>query len=160
MAVGMPGSGKSTIYNFLLKELSDVNFPSIGIPTYISSDAIIEKYAESFGKTYNEVFKDAIGPATVQLNKEVDEAIGRYANVYWDQTNLNAATRKKKLAPFPKNYTKIALYVPTPDHDEWFRRLSNRPGKTIPNHILESMSKSIEIPSLDEDFDYVFWWKD
>ena len=40
----------------------------------------------------------------------------------------------------------------TPDADELAKRLSNRPGKTIPAHVMRSMIENFDMPTEDEGF--------
>lgn len=145
MLVGVPGSGKST----WLKNIGVPNFNCM----VVSSDYYIDQYAEEHGKTYSEVFAEAVGWATQMMEEDLEFAIENDLDIYWDQTNLNAKTRMKKLAKIPFSYKKIAVVFPVPEREEWLRRLDSRPGKTIPRHILENMLKSFEMPTTDEGFD-------
>ena len=144
MMVGVPGSGKST----WLRE----NFPHPAV--YCSTDALIDLHALKEGKTYNEVFRDYIETATDKMQETMDWAFERGMDVVLDQTNLTRKSRARKLALVPKGYRKVAVVVPTPEREEWLRRL-DRPGKTIPRHVLEAMLASYQEPSLDEGFDEI-----
>ena len=73
----------------------------------------------------------------------------------WDQTNITAKTRMKKLAKVPSFYEKIAVYFNTPPEAELQRRLANRPGKTIPANIVMGMVSQLEMPTADEGFDRI-----
>ena len=81
------------------------------------------------------------------MEKELDSAIQQNKDIIWDQTNLSVKHRKEKLKKF-ETYHKIAVYFSTA-YDVV------RPGKTIPNHIVEQMMRSIEIPTRKEGFEEI-----
>ena len=85
----------------------------------------------------------------------INHAIKNNLPVIWDQTNLTAKIRDKKLRRFPNDYAKIAFVLKTPDKEEWERRLKSRPGKTIPEHILKNMLDQFRVPTYDENFDLI-----
>jgi len=144
MLIGLPGTGKSTWFN---------RYPNETGVAYISSDAIIERVAAEQGKTYSEVFKDAVKVAEKEMYEQVKVAVEAKQDIVWDQTNLNKSTRAKKLAMIPDEYRKIAVFFDlTEDHEQ---RLASRPGKTIPPHIIQSMKNNVEKPDLDEGFSVV-----
>jgi predicted kinase len=148
MMVGLPGSGKSTLVD-ILKGPNDV---------VLSTDNFIDNYAKNTGRKYNEVFgnKEVWSAAELHMGYDLVDAIERGSDIVWDQTNLYPKTRKAKLAKIPKHYEKICINVVTPDPDEWERRLRSRPGKIIPQHVLDSMSKSLVYATPEEGFDVVF----
>lgn len=151
--VGLPGSGKSTRLKF-------VDDPEFGDTVFVySTDAYIEREARAVGKTYNEMFRDLIDPATKRQNELLDHALNIGVDVYWDQTNMSSKKRKGILSKFPKSYRKECWCIAPPrTADEWAeldRRLASRPGKTIPHHIIEAMADSYVEPELDEGFDYI-----
>ena len=145
MLIGVPGSGKSTWVR------SNVDPRAI----IASSDDYIEAMASREGKTYSEVFDQHIKAANQHVATTVAAAISKGADIVWDQTNLNAKSRKPKLATIPDEYEKIAVVFPTPSDDEWKKRLDSRPGKTIPSNILLGMKSSVQMPTADEGFDEV-----
>ena len=55
----------------------------------------------------------------------------------------------------PSNYQVVAVVFPTPDTKELVRRLNNRPGKTIPDEVIQNMIKSYEEPTEAEGFDKI-----
>jgi len=147
MMIGAPGVGKSTW-------ISTQNY-NWDITALISSDAIIDRQAAIQGKTYSEIFKNVIKDATAQMNKNLNNAIDNNTDIVWDQTNISVKTRCSKLSQIPANYHKVAVFFQTPDNVELQRRLSNRPGKTIPYDIVCNMISSLEIPSESEGFDEI-----
>lgn len=145
--IGVPASGKSTFIKGW-EEMRDL--------PVASTDAWIEEYAKVKGKTYDEVFPDAIKNASSIMDMNVDSYIHTEQSFIWDQTNLTKKSRAKKLARIPKHWKRVAVYLETPEKEEWERRLASRPGKTIPKKILENMLTQLEPPDLvDEDFDRI-----
>lgn len=151
--VGLPGCGKTYWIQNRSNYLSEDN-------TYcLSTDDIIENIAAEYNVTYDDAWDKLIKFASYITDKEVREAIEAKKNVYWDQTNLSVSSRKRKLALFPKDYEKIAVVALPPVLKVWEKRLA-REGKTIPDHILENMQGSYEMPTVDEGFDRIIRIKD
>ena len=145
MMVGLPGSGKTTwIKNNMLDK--DV--------VICSSDDLIQQYADSQGKTYDEVFPDYVDQAIQLTKNKIQYALQDKKNILIDQTNLTPKSRKTKL-PTSSSYKKIAIVIPLPDKEEWKRRL-NRPGKNIPQDVLDRMLNSYVSPSKSEGFDEIW----
>ena len=144
MLIGVPGSGKSTYRDSLPQDA-----------TVLSTDDHIEAIAAGSGKTYTEVFRDHIAQAEKDMYQRAMRAFAAGDDVIWDQTNLTAKTRAKKLIMVPDEYEKIAVYFPTPEADELQRRLDSRKGKTIPANILMGMASQLQQPTRDEGFDRV-----
>lgn len=149
MLAGLPGCGKSTYrapYGF------DV----------ISSDIYIEAVAEATGTTYNEIFdivvKEAIGNAEYRMK---DLILNGVKTIIWDQTNLTAKSRKRKLQQFNaaggKDYRKICLFF-EPDLQLSIERNEARRsfGRDVPVHVIENMYSTHNVPKKAEGFDYVF----
>ena len=150
--VGLPGSGKSTYTKTTFVGRADV--------AVISTDGIIENFAEHHGKTYDEVFAEAIKPATKLAQSKMDLALKSRMTVIVDQTNLGLNKRRKLLSQVPEGYTKIACYFEVAEELRQ-QRLKGRPGKTIPAHIDAQMLASYVRPETHEGFDGVYygeWW--
>lgn len=145
MLVGVPGAGKSTW-------ITNQNFEDAIIA---SSDAYIDTVAAKAGKTYNEIFSQAIGYAQKFCDAQVQTAINLDKTLVWDQTNTTAKGRKTKLGRLPKDWHKVCVFFPTPDADELQRRLDSRVGKSIPKNVMDSMIAHLEIPTLAEGFDEI-----
>lgn len=144
--VGVPGSGKSTwVKN--QKWAKDC--------TYISTDVYVEARARSTGKTYSEVFDEIMPIAVNMMVDDVYDAEAVSADIIWDQTSTTVATRAKKIRMLP-DYYKIAVVFKTPDPDELARRLATRPGKVIPQDVLDRMIGGFEEPTLEEGFDEIW----
>jgi predicted kinase len=143
MLIGVPASGKST-----WREQYE------GTAAVISTDDIIEQTAAASGRTYNDSFKENIKFATEIANSRAKHAFATDEDVIWDQTNLTPKSRKPKLALVPEHYEKIAVVFLTPEDAEWQRRL-DRPGKSIPQHILMGMRDSMMFPDPEEGFNRI-----
>jgi predicted kinase len=148
MLVGLPGSGKTTW------AMQNLGANSV----YLSTDSIIEDMAVSLGKTYNDIFKDIIGPA----QKIVDNELYLHSypgknNLCLDQTNLSPKSRKRKLdlVAHP-GYKKIAVYFDTPINViEKRLEVRNKSGKIITKRLLEDLQATFVRPSLAEGFDEI-----
>lgn len=153
--IGVPGSGKSTFVNKIIDE-----YVEKGNYYLASTDNLVEKWSNEHNITYSEGFKDFIFAATAVTRDEIKEAVNNHKDVILDQTSLTPKSRKPKLAMFPKYYHKIAIVMKTPDMDELNRRLANRPGKIIPQNVIDTMIKSFnDSPQeiIKEGFDEVWW---
>lgn len=146
MLIGVPGSGKSTW-------VSNQNWATKCV--YLSSDKFIDDYAESIGKTYNEVFSEYVKTATDLLTKRAITTNVAETDAIWDQTNMSVKSRSSKLKLFPC-YKKIAVVFRTPDDDELARRLASRPGKHISDAVIKSMINNFQMPTLEEGFDEIW----
>jgi predicted kinase len=146
--VGIPCSGKST-YAEKLKTI-----PYWSNAVILSTDNYIEKEAQRMGLTYNQIFDDVIGDATRELELQLNMAKDKGKNLIWDQTNLSIKTRRKKLLKLPSFYARGVIYFEV-SLEEALKRNSTREGKFIPESILKRMYHQFEIPTRNEDFDYV-----
>lgn len=144
--VGVPASGKSTWLDEFAEELN--------ILSVISSDNIIQYIAEEFNMSYDEAFPHLIAFANEIFHKDLDRYRSSNLNVVIDRTNLSPKVRRSILKEFP-DHRKIAVVFPTPEDSEWQKRLNSREGKTIPQHVLDSMAKNYSQPTIAEGFDEV-----
>lgn len=147
MLVGVPGSGKSTWIT--------ENFPDLTGHYVASTDRLIEIYASMRQATYDDMFQDNIDYANKAMMTHIKDVIMYGYNIIWDQTNLNKKSRARKLAAVPNTYRKIAIFFPTPETGELYRRLGSRPGKTIPEFAVQQMINSLQQPTIEEGFDEV-----
>ena len=145
--VGLPGSGKST---YVETELAGFKHD------LVSSDAYIEAKAKEEGKTYGEVFQKYVKDATKNLKNTLDKAIAAKHNIICDQTHMSRKARKEKIDKL-QGYEIIAVTFEIP-LDELKRRRDkrvNETGKTVPQHIMDSMATSYQPPEYSEGFDEI-----
>ena len=145
--IGVPGSGKSTWVDKQAWAFSCAK---------VSTDKWVEIYAKEVGRTYSEVFKDFMPTAVDLMAKEVVAAREMNRDIIWDQTSINVNSRSKKFRMLP-DYEHIAVVFKTPEHKELMRRLFNRPGKDIPDHVIASMIAGWEEPTLEEGFTEIWY---
>lgn len=145
--VGVPCAGKST---WVKKQ------PWAKDCAYISTDKHIVEYANSKGKTYNEVFDDYMPTAVDLMTEEVILARNLKKDIIWDQTSTTVKSRARKFRMLPTYYA-IAVVFPTPEKDELYRRLKSRPGKNIPQRVMYQMIEHWQEPTLIEGFKEI--WK-
>jgi predicted kinase len=145
--VGVPASGKSTWVHDQIWTL--------GL-TIVSTDAFVEDYARSQGKTYSEVFDEYMPTAVELMAEQVVRARELGHDIIWDQTSTTIATRARKLRMLPDYYA-IAIVFRTPDRDTLDRRLISRPGKSIPRHVVDNMINNWEEPTEDEGFKEIWY---
>jgi len=145
--VGVPASGKSTWA---------ANQEWTKDCAYISTDRIVEEYAAEQGKTYSEVFESFMPTAVDLMADEVILARATNKDIIWDQTSTTVASRKKKFRMLPEYYH-IAVVFRTPPIKELKDRLSSRPGKIIPEHVVKNMIENFEIPTDEEGYKEIWF---
>jgi predicted kinase len=145
--VGVPGSGKSTWVS---------NQDWVDTCVHISTDKFVLDYAIAQGKTYSEVFNEYMPTAVELMAQEVVAARAAGRDIIWDQTSTTVASRTRKFRMLPDYYA-IAVVFATPSRIELKRRLDSRPGKEIPEAVLEGMLASFEMPTEEEGFDEIWY---
>ena len=145
--IGVPCSGKTTWIENQVWTLPCAK---------VSTDKWVESYAKEVGKTYSEVFAGFMPTAVELMVKEVITACEMKRNIIWDQTSTTVKSRARKFNMLP-DYEHIAVVFKTPEHKELLRRLSSRPGKEIPEHVIASMIASWEDPTHDEGFSDILY---
>jgi predicted ABC-type ATPase len=155
--VGLPAMGKST----RVRDMSTID-PDVFV---YSTDNILERIAKFLGKTYDEVFEKHIKSATAEADIDLAYAIKERQDIIWDQTNLGVKKRAKIINRMRQaGYQVRCEYIVPPasdysgDKEDWAQRLANRPGKTIPQHILSNMIESFVMPTADEGFDMITFY--
>ena len=143
--VGPPGCGKSTFINEVL-----------GLAA-LSTDLFFENKAHFDKISYNEAWqKYNFSEAQAFLDKDLEDFIKHHDSFAWDQTQMSRKSRAKNIARIPKTYTIHCINFIITNHDEWMRRVNSRPGKTIPQHVLDSMMNSYEQPAYYEGFSKIW----
>jgi len=145
--IGLPGVGKSTWIDNHSK--GKKNF------AIVSTDDLISELGELYGMTYNEMYDDiSYSFAEKLMYKIAKKMITDKKDIYWDQTNLTIKTRKRKLGLFTKDYKKVYVVFGVPDDHE--KRL-DRPGKIIPENVINSMKSKYQEPSINEGYDEILY---
>jgi predicted kinase len=145
--VGVPCSGKSTW----------VDLQNWAVPcAKVSTDKWVEIYAREVGLTYSKVFNDFMPTAVDLMVKEIVAAREMKRDIIWDQTSTTVKSRAKKFAMLP-DYEHIAIVFQTPSRIELKRRLASRPGKEIPDVVIEGMLASFEMPTEGEGFKEIWF---
>lgn len=151
LLIGPPAAGKSTwIYNHIARH-------HLGVPPYVAStDAIVDELANNYKMSYDQIWKETIGFATKVMWQELEEHADRGNAIVVDRTNMNFSSRKKFIDFLkPYGYKFEALVFPTPEKEEWERRLKSRPGKTIPKDAIKRMIETFQFPHINEGYEKV-----
>lgn len=157
--VGLPATGKSTLVNRVIRNMGDH-----GDRAFVySTDDLLEAAAKELGSTYDEVFETLIKSVTEAANGSLDVAIRNRQDIIWDQTNLGAKKRVKIInrmrnAGYRVECECILLPAGDSQFEDWRWRMQGRPGKTIPDLVIESMMDSYVKPTVDEGFDAVRYY--
>ena len=147
--VGLPGLGKSTLIKKMYKP-----------DTWIySTDMYIDAVAEDNGITYSEAFESNIKAATEFNEQKLKTMMDLRKDIIWDQTNLGVGKRRKIINCMRQAGYQVRCECILPpesdyngDKEDWVERLANRPGKTIPQHVLSNMIESFVVPTAEEGF--------
>ena len=134
---GLPCSGKST---FSRSSAYDDYL-------HLSTDTYIERVGKLENKTYNDVWKHTIKEASKVFYGLMCLAATTNKNVIIDQTNLTVQTRKLKIDLFQNHEPTIVFFNTSL---EVTKERNCRPGKHIPDYVIESMYKTLQIPTEEE----------
>jgi len=140
--IGVPASGKST-WAHAQEWFDDC--------AYISTDVWVELEAKKQNRTYSEIFTEYMPTAVHIMTEHVKLARKLGRDIIWDQTSTSVNSRRKKFNMLPE-YEHIAVVFPTPEPEELTKRLTSRPGKNIPAHVMESMINNLDAPTEEEGF--------
>jgi gluconate kinase len=117
----------------------------------VSTDNYVEQVAAQRGLTYSQVFDEAMPAAVKHMTAEVIAARAAGLDIIWDQTSTTRKSRQRKFNMLP-DYRAIAVVFATPDPVTLAARLASRPGKSIPQGVMNSMIRHWEEPTLEEGF--------
>ena len=146
----VPCSGKSTLTNYILDNVSN----DIEV---LSTDNILNEIAISENSTYKEVWSDNIVSADKLYKKQSLEIAKTGKNAISDRMNVTAKVRWNLIAKFHK-YTKIAVYIKTPEIDVLVDRYLSRnqeEGTKVHMSTIIDIIRDLTIPDVNEGFDYV-----
>jgi predicted kinase len=141
LLVGLPATGKST---WVRKNLGDA--------VLVDTDSYLEAYAREHGVSYQEAWNLAYEAAKNAMYETASQAFRAGKSVVWDQTNLTANSRGRKLRGAPKHYRKVAVIFPMPAEVEYLKRLESRPEKPIPIEVIIRQAGTFVSPSPLEGF--------
>ena len=156
MMIGLPALGKSTIIEGMYRTEE----------TWIySTDMYIDAVAEDNGITYSEAFESNIKAATEFNEQKLKTMMDLRKDIIWDQTNLGVGKRRKIINRMRQAGYQVRGHCILPpeagwldDQKAWACRLRNRPGKTIPQHVLSNMIESFVVPTPEEGFDMITFY--
>ena len=138
MAVGLPGSGKSYLYDHVYS-----------IAAYVSSDKIRE---EVFGDVNDQSHNGEVFNIMLQRTRDF---LKSGADVYYDATNISAKRRMgllRELSNIP-NIQKICVLV-VPPFEVVKEQNANRERK-VPEYVLERMYRNFNMPHKSEGWDKI-----
>ncbi len=145
--IGVPAAGKSTW-------VSNQDWAK-DMPV-VCTDSFVEAYAKEQGKTYSEVFDDYMPIAVKLMVNQAKICEANNLDLIWDQTSTTVASRARKFNTLPR-YEHIAIVFRTPNREELDRRLANRPGKVIPQYVVDQMIDGWQEPTEDEGFKEIWY---
>jgi shikimate kinase len=147
--VGLPGAGKSTFRAKL--EAANRNLK------VVSTDDMIEIYADAKGLTYSQVFAEV---DMASFERRALELTADYTSLGYDvlidRVNLRRVSRQRFITETPLGTHKVAYVFHVPPDEHW-RRLKERgqrTGKVIPWAVVEHM-RSVYDPPVHSDFDEI-----
>lgn len=145
IAVGLPGSGKSTYAKNFIKE-KDIE--------YLSSDSLRAVYGK--GEDDQTVTPQVFG----HIKRKVDEYLKGGKNVLVDATSVNRKERSDYINTAKKYGTKVVALVFKMDRQGLIDRNKKRGeqgGRVVPTHIIDRMLSKYEEPSYDEGIDVMIY---
>jgi gluconate kinase len=116
----------------------------------------VDLEAERVGKTYSEIFNEYMPHAVRLMANHVELARDKNMDIIWDQTSTTFKSRARKFNML-LDYEHIAIVFKTPDTAELKRRLASRPGKEIPDDVVQSMIDNFEMPTEEEGFKEIWY---
>lgn len=143
MIVGLPGSGKSTYAQKLIKEMDNL--------VVFSSDNLRE---ELFGDTNNQ---DNNGILFEELHKRIREALLAGKNIVYDATNVSSKRRRGFLRNLSgKNFNDVEFhchYMNTGLEDSI--KNNKKRDRMVPTEVIIDMRKRLTVPMYSEGWDNI-----
>jgi predicted kinase len=145
IAVGLPGSGKSTYAKNFIKD-KDIE--------YLSSDEL----RAVFGKGEDD---QSVTPLVFgHIKRKVDEFLKDGKNVLVDATSVNRRERSDYINTAKKYGAKVVALVFKMDRDGLIARNKKRGeqgGREVPTFVIDKMLAKFEEPSTNEGIDEVIY---
>jgi predicted kinase len=145
IAVGLPGSGKSTYAKNFIKD-KDIE--------YLSSDELRAKFGS--GETDQTCTNQVFG----HIKRKVDEFLKDGKNVLVDATSVNRRERSDYINTAKKYGAKVVALVFKMDRDGLIARNQKRGsegGRVVPDWVIDKMLAKYEEPSTNEGIDEVIY---
>lgn len=144
--IGAPASGKTTWTR-----------ANAVAATVVSSDDLIERFAEENDLTYTEAFARVdFKDIEREMWTRFHDAVQNGDDIVIDRTNMTAKSRRRFLDKLPDSYETVGVAF-VPDFQTILWRLEKREaetGKHIPLNVVADMLKRYEPPT-DAEFDRV-----
>jgi len=145
IAVGLPGSGKSTYAKNFIKD-KDIE--------YLSSDELRAVY----GKSEED---QTVTPLVFgHIKRKVDEFLKDGKNVLVDATSVNRKERRDYINTAKKYSAKVVVLVFKMDRQGLIDRNKKRGeqgGRVVPDWVIDKMLAKFEEPSYDEGIDVMIY---
>ena len=145
IAVGLPGSGKSTYAKNFIKD-KDIE--------YLSSDELRAKFGS--GETDQTCTNQVFG----HIKRKVDEFLKDGKNVLVDATSVNRRERADYINAAKKYGAKVVALVFKMDRDGLIARNQKRGeqgGRVVPDWVIDKMLAKFEEPSTSEGIDEIIY---
>jgi len=145
IAVGLPGSGKSTYAKNFIKD-KDIE--------YLSSDELRAVYGKD--QSDQSVTSIVFG----HIKRKVDEFLKDGKNVLVDATSVNRKERSDYIKTAKKYGAKVVAIVFKMDRDGLIDRNKKRGeqgGREVPTFVIDKMLAKFEEPSYDEGIDVMIY---
>ena len=145
IAVGLPGSGKSTYAKDFIKG-KDIE--------YLSSDSLRAVYGK--GEDDQTVTPIVFG----HIKRKVDEFLKDGKNVLVDATSVNRRERSDYINSAKKYGAKVVALVFKMDRNGLIARNKKRGeegGRVVPDWVIDKMLNKFEEPSHDEGIDVIIY---
>ena len=145
IAVGLPGSGKSTYAKDFIKG-KDIE--------YLSSDSLRAVYGK--GEDDQTVTPIVFG----HIKRKVDEFLKDGKNVLVDATSVNRRERSDYINTAKKYGSKVVALVFKMDRNGLIARNKKRGeegGRVVPDWVIDKMLNKYEEPSHDEGIDVIIY---
>jgi len=145
IAVGLPGSGKSTYAKNFIKD-TDIE--------YLSSDSLRAVYGKD--ETDQSVTSIVFG----HIKRKVDEFLRDGKNVLVDATSVNRKERSDYIKTAKKYGAKVVAIVFKMDRQGLIDRNKKRGeqgGRVVPDWVIDKMLAKFEEPSYDEGIDVMIY---